>query len=66
MGGDRHCPWGQLVKPGVARGSHVVALSIPLVLAAVFVTMAFTGIDLQRISLGALIIAASVCWSTTP
>ena len=30
--------------------------TIPLVLAAVFVTMAFTGIDLQRISLGALII----------
>ena len=39
------------------RAGAVVALSIPLVLAAVFVTMAFTGIDLQRISLGALIIA---------
>jgi multidrug efflux pump subunit AcrB len=34
-----------------------VALSIPLVLAAVFVVMSFSGIDLQRISLGALIIA---------
>ena len=35
----------------------MVALSIPLVLAAVFVTMSAFGIDLQRISLGALIIA---------
>ena len=35
----------------------MVALSIPLVLAAVFVTMMMFGIDLQRISLGALIIA---------
>jgi len=35
----------------------VVALSIPLVLAAVFVAMGLFGIDLQRISLGALIIA---------
>ena len=35
----------------------MVALSIPLVLAAVFVAMSFAGIDLQRISLGALIIA---------
>ena len=33
------------------RAGAVAALSIPLVLAAVFVTMAFTGIDLQRISL---------------
>ena len=39
------------------RAGAVVALSIPLVLAAVFVVMSFTGIDLQRISLGALIIA---------
>jgi multidrug efflux pump subunit AcrB len=39
------------------RAGAVVALSIPLVLAAVFVTMMMTGIDLQRISLGALIIA---------
>ena len=39
------------------RAGAVVALSIPLVLAAVFVTMKFAGIDLQRISLGALIIA---------
>jgi multidrug efflux pump subunit AcrB len=34
-----------------------VAISIPLVLATVFVAMKFFGIDLQRISLGALIIA---------
>ncbi|MBV9368145.1 MAG: efflux RND transporter permease subunit, partial [Solirubrobacterales bacterium] len=39
------------------RAGAVVAVSIPLVLAAVFVAMAFFGIDLQRISLGALIIA---------
>jgi multidrug efflux pump subunit AcrB len=39
------------------RAGAVVALSIPLVLAAVFVTMSAFGIDLQRISLGALIIA---------
>ena len=39
------------------RAGAVVAISIPLVLATVFVAMAFAGIDLQRISLGALIIA---------
>jgi multidrug efflux pump subunit AcrB len=39
------------------RAGAVVAISIPLVLAAVFVAMTFCGIDLQRISLGALIIA---------
>ena len=39
------------------RAGAVVALAIPLVLAAVFVAMKFFGIDLQRISLGALIIA---------
>jgi len=45
-----------LLSLGVRAGA-VVALSIPLVLATVFVVMGFTGIDLQRISLGALIIA---------
>ncbi|MBV9965296.1 MAG: efflux RND transporter permease subunit, partial [Alphaproteobacteria bacterium] len=45
-----------LVALGLRAGA-VVALSIPLVLAAVFVAMKFAGIDLQRISLGALIIA---------
>ncbi|SEE04661.1 Multidrug efflux pump subunit AcrB [Rhizobiales bacterium GAS188] len=45
-----------LVSLGLRAGA-VVALSIPLVLAAVFVVMSLTGIDLQRISLGALIIA---------
>ena len=39
------------------RAGAVVAIAIPLVLAAVFVAMKFFGIDLQRISLGALIIA---------
>jgi multidrug efflux pump subunit AcrB len=39
------------------RAGAVVAASIPLVLAIVFVTMELTGIDLQRVSLGALIIA---------
>jgi multidrug efflux pump subunit AcrB len=45
-----------LLSLGVRAGA-VVALSIPLVLAAVFAVMSFIGIDLQRISLGALIIA---------
>ena len=45
-----------LLSLGVRAGA-VVALSIPLVLAVVFVVMSVTGIDLQRISLGALIIA---------
>ncbi len=39
------------------RAGFVVALSIPLVLAATFLGMKLVGIDLQRISLGALIIA---------
>jgi len=45
-----------LVSLGLRAGA-VVAISIPLVLAAVFVAMELCGIDLQRISLGALIIA---------
>ena len=45
-----------LVSLGLRAGA-VVALAIPLVLATVFVAMEFFGIDLQRISLGALIIA---------
>ncbi len=40
-----------------ARTGLVVALSIPLVLAITFLCMLLLGIDLQRISLGALIIA---------
>ncbi len=39
------------------RTGTVVALSIPLVLAVTFLLMAVFGIDLQRISLGALVIA---------
>ena len=39
------------------RAGTVVALSIPLTLAVVFPIMHLAGIDLQRISLGALIIA---------
>ncbi len=39
------------------RAGFVVALSIPLVLAITFVFMEYFGISLQRISLGALIIA---------
>ncbi len=39
------------------RAGSVVALSIPLVLAVVFIVMKLLGIDLQRVSLGALIIA---------
>jgi len=45
-----------LISLGLRAGA-VVALAIPLVLSAVFVTMMMFGIDLQRISLGALIIA---------
>jgi multidrug efflux pump subunit AcrB len=44
------------VSLGVRAGA-VIALSIPLTLAIVFPVMELTGIDLQRISLGALIIA---------
>lgn len=39
------------------RAGMVVATSIPLVLAMTFIGMAYFGIELQRISLGALIIA---------
>ena len=45
-----------LLSLGV-RSGLVVALCIPLVLAAVFVCMAIAGIDLHKISLGALIIS---------
>ncbi|HLZ67748.1 MAG TPA: efflux RND transporter permease subunit [Aliidongia sp.] len=45
-----------LVSLGFRAGA-VVALAIPLVLAVVFLAMHLFGIDLQRISLGALIIA---------
>ena len=39
------------------RSGIVVALSVPLVLAGVFIGMKLLGIDLQRISLGAMVIA---------
>ena len=39
------------------RSGIVIAITIPLVLAATFAMMYYLGIDLQRISLGALIIA---------
>jgi multidrug efflux pump len=42
------------------RAGAIVALSIPLTLAMVFPVMAFVSIDLQRISLGALIIALTL------
>ncbi len=44
---------------GVRAGS-VVAIAIPLTLAVVFPVMSMVGIDLQRISLGALIIALTL------
>jgi multidrug efflux pump subunit AcrB len=47
------------VALGVRPGS-VVALAIPLTLAIVFVVMSVYGIDLHRISLGALIIALTL------
>ena len=43
------------VRPGL-----VIALSIPLTLAVVFSVMELMGIDMQRISLGALIIALAL------
>lgn len=43
------------VRPGL-----IVALAIPLTLALVFSVMKLTGIDMQRISLGALIIALAL------
>ncbi len=43
------------VRPGL-----VIALAIPLTLAIVFAIMQLTGIDMQRISLGALIIALAL------
>src|SRR5499427_7252611 len=43
------------VRPGL-----VIAMSIPLTLAIVFAVMQLTGIDMQRISLGALIIALAL------
>jgi multidrug efflux pump len=48
-----------LISLGVRAGA-VVALSIPLVLAVVFVAMDIFAIDLHRISLGALIIALAL------
>ena len=47
------------VSLGVRPGS-VVAIAIPLTLAIVFAVMEIVGIDLQRISLGALIIALTL------
>lgn len=43
-----------------ARPGLVIALSIPLTLAIVFPVMELAGIDMQRISLGALIIALAL------
>ena len=43
------------IRPGL-----VIALAIPLTLAIVFSLMELTGIDMQRISLGALIIALAL------
>jgi multidrug efflux pump subunit AcrB len=48
-----------IVSLGLRAGA-IVALSIPLTLAVVFPVMAFVNIDLQRISLGALIIALTL------
>lgn len=47
------------ISLGVRAGA-VVALSIPLTLAVVFAIMELAGIDMQRISLGALIIALAL------
>jgi multidrug efflux pump subunit AcrB len=49
----------ELISLGVRPGL-IVALAIPLTLAMVFSVMQLTGIDMQRISLGALIIALAL------
>ena len=46
------------ISLGVRAGA-VVACSIPLVLAAVFVGMELTGIDLQRVSLRLRVLASA-------
>ena len=56
VAGDRDHPVVSFVSLGVRPGA-VVALAIPLTLAIVFPVMEMMNIDLQRISLGALIIA---------
>ena len=56
MAGHRHHHGVSIVSLGFRPGA-VVALSIPLTVAIIFPIMEFIGIDLQRISLGALIIA---------
>ena len=48
------------ISLGVRPGLISVALSIPLTLAIVFPIMKMAGIDMQRISLGALIIALAL------
>ena len=48
-----------LISLGIRPGL-MIALSIPLTLAIVFSVMELTGIDMQRISLGALIIALAL------
>jgi multidrug efflux pump len=59
--------WQSILIIGIAsfvalglRPGSVVAMSIPLTLAIVFAVMNIVGIDLQRISLGALIIALTL------
>ncbi len=48
------------------RSGIVVATSVPLVLAIVFIAMAFLGLDLQRVTLRRFDHRGSACWSTTP
>ena len=59
VAGGGHHPGDELPQPGVRPGL-VVALAIPLTLAIVFAIMLILGIDMQRISLGALIIALAL------
>ena len=59
VAGDRHHPGGELHQSRRAPGL-VIALAIPLTLAIVFAVMELARIDMQRISLGALIIALAL------
>ena len=59
VAGDRHHPRCSFVSLGIRPGL-VIALAIPLTLAIVFAVMQLVNIDMQRISLGALIIALAL------
>jgi multidrug efflux pump len=56
--------WSSRSSAWASAPASSCALSVPLVLAITFVGMMLLGIDFQRISLGALIIALGLLWTT--